>query len=99
MRKRKCRVCGCTDERACPGGCTWLPIAHDDLCSACEPAAAHVVSMTLEHIDAGKSFHVATCACGWTRRAKRTQEAARALDDFVRLHCQAAVCAPEHRDA
>ena len=27
-----CRVCGCTWERACPGGCYW---AEYDLCSAC----------------------------------------------------------------
>jgi len=30
--KRKCRVCGCTDNRACPGGCYWV---EEDLCSAC----------------------------------------------------------------
>lgn len=29
---RACRVCGCTDFRACPGGCSWV---EDDLCSAC----------------------------------------------------------------
>ena len=29
---RKCRVCGCDDFHACPGGCYW---AEDDLCSAC----------------------------------------------------------------
>lgn len=29
---RACRVCGCTDDRACPGGCSWV---DDDLCSAC----------------------------------------------------------------
>lgn len=29
---RKCRACGCTDERACSGGCSW---AEPDLCSAC----------------------------------------------------------------
>lgn len=23
-----CRVCGCTDERACPGGCSWLDDEH-----------------------------------------------------------------------
>lgn len=28
---RACAVCGCTDEAACPGGCSWEP----DLCSAC----------------------------------------------------------------
>lgn len=27
-----CRVCGCTDDRACPGGCCWV---EPDLCSAC----------------------------------------------------------------
>jgi hypothetical protein len=29
---RACRVCGCTDERACAGGCYWV---EADLCSAC----------------------------------------------------------------
>lgn len=27
-----CRVCGCIDEHACPGGCAWV---DDSLCSAC----------------------------------------------------------------
>lgn len=31
-----CRDCGCTDERACPGGCSW---AEPDLCSVCAAAA------------------------------------------------------------
>ncbi len=29
---RKCRVCGCTDDHACEGGCYWV---EDDLCSSC----------------------------------------------------------------
>lgn len=29
-----CRSCGCTDENACPGGCSWLDEEHT-LCSAC----------------------------------------------------------------
>ena len=29
---RRCRVCGCTDDNACPGGCFRV---EDDLCSAC----------------------------------------------------------------
>lgn len=29
---RKCKICGCTDERACVGGCEW---ADRDLCSRC----------------------------------------------------------------
>lgn len=39
-----CRVCGCTDERACPGGCYWVPDPEQlvDLCSDC------AVDVTLE---------------------------------------------------
>ncbi len=29
---RKCRVCGCTDDHACEGGCYWVA---GDLCSQC----------------------------------------------------------------
>lgn len=29
---RKCRVCGCTPDQACPGGCFWV---EEDLCSSC----------------------------------------------------------------
>ena len=29
---RRCRSCGCTDEQACPGGCSWTA---PDLCSVC----------------------------------------------------------------
>ena len=29
---RRCRLCGCTEARACPGGCYWF---EPDLCSRC----------------------------------------------------------------
>lgn len=29
---RRCRVCGCTGPRACPGGCSWV---GPNLCSQC----------------------------------------------------------------
>ena len=32
----KCRTCGCTDDEACIGGCTWV---ESDLCSACVKVA------------------------------------------------------------
>lgn len=38
-----CAICGCTDERACPGGCHWVPdpgCKDRDICSACELRAA-----------------------------------------------------------
>lgn len=31
---RTCRVCGCTDRRGCPGGCSWV---EADLCTRCVP--------------------------------------------------------------
>ena len=37
---RRCRVCGCTDERACPGGCHWIT---PDLCSECAPAVRGII--------------------------------------------------------
>jgi len=33
---RQCRACGCTDDFACDGGCSW---AEPDLCTACVPEA------------------------------------------------------------
>lgn len=35
-----CRLCGCDDLHACPGGCWWV---GPDLCSACEPAPGDVL--------------------------------------------------------
>jgi hypothetical protein len=33
----QCRMCGCTDSHACPGGCYWVedPLDIGDLCSQC----------------------------------------------------------------
>lgn len=36
----KCRVCGCTEEKACPDGCYWV---EPDLCSQCAPAARSII--------------------------------------------------------
>lgn len=35
LPERSCRKCGCTEARACPGGCSWQ---EPDLCSACVSA-------------------------------------------------------------
>ena len=42
---RKCRDCGCTDDRACPGGCWWTDLdlvgfRGGPLCSSCEDRSA-----------------------------------------------------------
>jgi hypothetical protein len=35
----RCTCCGCTDEQACEGGCSWLIRAPVAICSACAPGA------------------------------------------------------------
>ena len=32
LKARICRVCGCTDDSACDGGCYWI---EEDLCNQC----------------------------------------------------------------
>lgn len=32
LEEPTCRVCGCTEDNACPGGCYWV---EPDLCSQC----------------------------------------------------------------
>jgi hypothetical protein len=34
MLEGNCRICGCTDDRACPGRCWWVNESHT-LCSTC----------------------------------------------------------------
>lgn len=38
----RCRVCGCTQDAACPGGCWWVPdlLGAGRLCSTCSAAGA-----------------------------------------------------------
>lgn len=55
-RARSCRFCGCTDARACPGGCSWV---GERLCSACAPSIAETFTSLLlvsgtEHITEDK---------------------------------------------
>jgi hypothetical protein len=42
-----CRVCGCTDNEACEGGCWWV---SEELCSECEEAE---ISASVAHEGAG----------------------------------------------
>ena len=35
--KLRCTCCGCTDDHACAGGCSWLIRAPVAICSACAP--------------------------------------------------------------
>ena len=74
-----CRVCGCTDDRACDGGCWWV---QPDLCSACvgrlEPDEAHKVRAAALGLEPGhlQGFRVIESA-GVNRHARRKAAAAR----------------------
>ncbi len=47
-----CRGCGCTDERACPGGCCWVedPELEGELCSTCLVAIWNGEPLPLEAV-------------------------------------------------
>lgn len=47
-----CRVCGCTDLAACPGGCAWVgdPLLIGGLCSACAPVDSESIR-ELAHVE------------------------------------------------
>lgn len=38
----RCRICGCTEDAACEGGCSWIPdpLGIGDVCSRCEWVAS-----------------------------------------------------------
>ena len=56
----------------------------------------HVVSMTLDHINAGKSYSVATCQCGWTSRVRRTSmDSYDKQDRAIEAHWRGAAAARE----
>lgn len=42
----KCRVCGCTDNAACPGGCFWVA---PELCSKCLPHTLEFQCQDCDH--------------------------------------------------
>jgi ParB/RepB/Spo0J family partition protein len=54
----RCRVCGCSDEQACEGGCTWVedPEGLGDLCSRCLHEAATALRGTGHCDDAGEDL-------------------------------------------
>lgn len=45
--ERKCRVCGCTDNHACPNGCEWSDI-DETLCTVCEDAVEALAAWFLD---------------------------------------------------
>lgn len=75
--EQKCRVCGCTWDNACEGGCYWV---EDDLCSKCAEKEANTLpSRPLELIEAEINFYKAQTASGIIEIGKRLIEAKQQL--------------------
>lgn len=55
---KSCRRCGCTEKRACPGGCCW--VLETDVCDQCltisERALVSVASSLRENVLMTESF-------------------------------------------
>jgi hypothetical protein len=67
-----CIRCGCTDEQACPGGCSWVPGSMEgDLCSRCAPDeddGEMLVTLRVRvpyHLDAEQVSEVEAAARQW----------------------------------
>lgn len=60
-----CRVCGCTDDNACPGGCGWVSI-DPPLCSACVGAEALADASADADIDANAFYGGERCPASAT---------------------------------
>lgn len=43
--ERHCRICGCTENSACPGRCAWV---GEDLCSTCGDTNAQAAAEVFE---------------------------------------------------
>lgn len=55
---RICRGCGCTDDRACPGGCTWALLDYALVCDEVLPAPSGICSTCADAMD----WHMVTMA-------------------------------------
>ncbi len=56
----RCRACGCTDDEACEGGCSWVDDEHT-LCSMCAAVAVSIetVPPTVEDVTPSGEFAAA----------------------------------------
>lgn len=64
-----CRICGCTQENACPGGCYWV---EPDLCSGCANPEDYV-EVFVSHCQCGETVDDDDEACpGCGRPVQRT---------------------------
>lgn len=57
-----------------------------DVVDAITTLGGHVVSHTIDHVDAGTSYSVATCQCKWTHRVRRAHDSHAQQDAAIEAH-------------
>lgn len=99
--ERTCRVCGCTDTSACVVrgvACHWVA-PGDDLCSACRPAASHVVFCGFVE-RRGVVVLTAHCRCGDLGLQVAAMDAGEVRrDEAIRRHWRSTVPRLRHEAA
>lgn len=51
MNATACTNCGCTELRACPGGCSWLGVNHRDGTGICSRCPKHLTAWRAQQAD------------------------------------------------
>src|SRR5438445_12652284 len=76
-KQAACVACGCTDSRACGGGCNWLFVDYDTLgTGVCDNCAAHVAIWTAEALRRLEDI------CGRTLSDAEKRQAIESLQNF-----------------
>jgi len=97
MAEARCIICGCTDARACPGGCSWIWVdrrRQRGLCSLCGPPGDEMVDgltaeqcvWFLNHLARHRDLLERV-----TRAALRAADAGKSLDTKWRQQARAAL--------
>lgn len=69
----KCQICGCTDKKACPGGCFWI---MSEICSNCIrkiPLAIYIGPTNVRGRDKYR-FECSYCKFRFNRSKKNIQK-------------------------
>jgi hypothetical protein len=59
MKDATCTKCGCTDSRACLGGCSWLYVDRDEHAGLCSCCAPQISAETVHRDKLGQWWHSA----------------------------------------
>jgi len=83
----RCRVCGCTDEHACPGGCSWVEDPEGgDLCSACAERMKNCPIENCPEDATGCPCHLVLGPAAEDKPPAQADEVQHIIDDLKECH-------------